>query len=402
MAAHELIETEYAAPTGLRQVQRLALVIGILGAVLMALGWLTDGEQFFRSYLFGYMFWTMVSVGCLGILMIQHLSGGVWGATLRRFLEAGAFLIPVMGILSLPLILFGMSDVYPWTHPEVVAESEVVAAKAAYLDVNFFRIRIVIYFVVWTLLALLLNNWSRAHDRSGDPRLRSRLTGISGPGMIVFAITVTLAAVDLVMSLEPEWFSTIYGGLIGIAMIISAFSLMIILLYLIAVRGPLRTVLSEEHFHDLGKLLLAFTILWTYIHFSQFLISYAGNLPVEAGYYNRRLHGGWEYVGLALLLFQFILPFLLLLSRYVTRSGRALARVAGLVFTMQVVNLFWVMMPAFREGKFGIHWMDIVAPLAVGGIWLALFIFRLNTRPLLPLHVLPLRHPRQHTELEHA
>lgn len=397
-----MIVTEYTLPRSVRRSIPTALVVGLAAAALLVVGTLINSHQFFRSYLVGWLFWTGIAVGSLAILMIQHLSGGVWGATLRRLLEAAVWTIPIMGVLFLPILLFGMEDVYPWSRPEVVRESEILRMKDAYLNDGFFALRVFLYFAIWTFLGYTLINLSSRLDRTGDLRYRRRFSVLSGPGMVLFAITITLAGVDFIMSIEPEWFSTMFGPLVAIAMIISAHAFAIVVLALLTDRGPLRGVVTAEHFLDVGKLLLAFVILWTYINFSQFLIIYSGNLPLEAVYYDHRLKGGWEYLGLALLGLQFVLPFLLLLSRGLKEAPRTLMLIAGLVLVMQLANIVWLTIPSFRPRDFGLNWMDFVAPIAFGGVWLAMFLWRLSQRPILPLHVLPERHPRRREEILHA
>lgn len=401
-----MIVTEYTAPAPLRRVQGFALVAGLVGLALLMLGALLPDPlggptQFWRSYFLGWIYWLGVALGSLGILMIQHLSGGVWGATLRRFFEAAALTIPVMGVLFIPLALFGLYDLYEWSHPGFMV-GEILEQKAQYLNEPFFLVRMLIYFVIWTVLAVLLRRWSARLDRTGDIHLVARMTKLSGPGMVIYAITMTLATVDLLLSLDAEFFSTIWGALVTLSMILGAFALMVVLLALFTSRGPLSPVIGSEHFLDVGKLLLAFTIVWTYLTFSQFLIIYSGNLPLEVQWYVTRLEGGWEWVGLALLLFQFILPFLLLLSRGLKESPRMLVYVALLAFLMQYVNLIWLIVPNWHREGFSLSWMDIAAPIGFGGVFFLLFTAALRTGSLLPLYILPRHHPRARTEIHHV
>jgi len=382
--------------------QRLALIVGAVGVIGLVIGFVLDPGGLRRAFLPGWSYWTGIAVGSLAITMIQHLTGGVWGMTLRRFTEAGAFTIPLMGVLYFLVVGSDVAAVYPWARPGVIESSPALELKAGYLDPTFFLIRVFVYFLVWTVFALILNAWSTRMDATGDLEYRQRLTRVSAPGIVLFAVTITLAAVDLIMSLEPEWFSTMFGVLIGMSMVLSAFSFMLVTLSLLTIRGPLRDVMSPEHFHDVGKLLHAFIILWTYFGFSQFVIIWVGNLPFEAVYYVNRLNGGWQWVALTLLVLQFIVPFVLLLSRGLKRNPRKLIFVAGLVMCMQVVNMFWYIQPAFSPREFRLDVMNVVALAAVGGIWLAAFLWRLGSRPLLPLHVLPSRHPRMRRGLENV
>lgn len=397
-----MITTEYRAQSGLRRVGAIALIGALVGLLLLTLGALVDDpEQFWRSYYIAWLYWTGIALGSLGILMIQHISGGVWGATLRRLLESAALTLPWMGLFFIPVALFGLHSIFEWSH-EGFMVGEILSQKKVYLNVPFFLARMVAYFVIWTALVVLLTRWSRRLDGTGDMRLSGRMRGLSAPGFVVYAITMTLATVDLVLSLDAEFFSTIWGALVTISFILAAFSLMIIVLSLLTDRGPLRTVMSSEHFLDLGKLMLAFTIVWTYFSFSQFIIIWSGNLPQEAVWYTARLSGGWGWMGLALLVFAFIVPFLLLLSRPLKESHRALVIVAGVVAFMQYINLFYLSVPSWHRGELHISWMDFVAPIGFGGVWLVVFSAMLRGRPILPLYVLPERHPRDRRELTHV
>jgi hypothetical protein len=376
---------DYTAPPVVGQVQRRSLVIGAAGLGLCLLGALFSPEQFFRSYLIGYLFYIGVTLGCLAIMMLQYLSGGGWGIVIRRLLESATRTLPLLAVLFMPL-LFGMRHLYVWTRPEVVQQSLALQHKQPYLNVLFFIIRGVIYFAVWLILAYFFNTWSREQDRTADARITRRLQVLSGPGLVLYGLTVTFASIDWVMSIEPEWSSTIYGVLFMGGQGISAMSFIIVAVILLAGRQPMSEVFAPRHFHDLGKLLLMFTMLWAYFAFSQLLIIWSGNLPEEIPWYLRRWQGGWQLVGVMLIVFQFALPFLLLLSRDVKRNLITLGIVAVLMILMRFVDLFWLTMPDFYEGHFHIHWMDFAAPIGLGGVWLAFFSWQLKTRPLLPLN----------------
>lgn len=399
-----MIDADLRADALLRRAQAIAMVVGVVGVLAMVVGAFMEPSQFFRSYLLGWMYWLGLSLGSLGVLMLQHLSGGIWGKTIRRFLEAGAANVLLMAVLFVPLA-FGLHSLYPWTNHELVQASELLEKKQLYLNIPFFLARLAAYFIVWFVLQMLLRRYSRRLDEAPTARTAGRLTAVSAGGMILYFITVTLASVDLIMSLEPEWYSSIFGALVGSGMFLAALAMCIILLTWLTVRGPLGRVLSAEHFHDLGKLLLAFVIFWTYLAFSQFLIIWAGNLPTEISWYVRRLGGGWQWIGLALIVFQFALPFLLLLSRDLKRVGRSLVIVAAIVVLAQLANMIWLIVPAFFANGFRLHWMDVAAPIGIGGLWVAAMLRTLATAPLLPLNILPVHHPRAShitTELEHA
>jgi hypothetical protein len=375
---------DYAAPPVVALIQRRSLIIGLVAAAACAAGAFMDPAQFFRSYLAGYMLWIGISIGCLAILMLQHLSGGIWGFVIRRLLEAATRVFPLMALLFVPL-LFGMRHLYPWADPARVAHDELLQHKALYLNQTAFLARAVFYFALWCGAAHLLSRWSLQQDQVPRASLRDRMQGFSAIGLLLYGLTVTFSSIDWVMSLDPHWYSTIYGMLFMAGGAVAGMSLVIAMASLLARHRPLSDVLAPEHFHDLGKLLLAFVMIWAYFSYSQFLIIWSGNLPEEITWYKVRLTGGWRTVGLALLLFHFVLPFLLLLSRDLKRQGRTLALVASAVLVMRYVDLYWLVAPSFPENAGGLrfHWLDLAAPLAVGGLWLAEFLRQLKSRPLL-------------------
>ncbi len=373
------------ALAGLNRLRRPALAAACVGLLITLIGAWLDLDQFFRAYLFGWLFWAGVALGCLAIVMIQHVTGGAWGLVIRRILEAATRTLPWMALLFVPL-LFGLPRLYAWARPGEVAADPLLQHKQPYLNVSFFTVRAAIYFASWIGLVWLLNRMSRAQDKTGDEKLVRRFQLVSAPGLLLFVLTMTFASVDWVMSLEPHWFSTIYGVLLMSGMAVSAFSFAIAMLVLLAREEPLSGVITANHMHDLGKLLFAFVMVWAYFALSQFLIAYGGNLPEEIPWYLRRLQGGWEWVGLAVILLHFALPFLLLLMRRVKRDAGRLVKVALLVFGIRIVDLYWMMAPAWGEpGRFQVHWLDIGAPVALGGFWLWLFARELGRMPLLPM-----------------
>jgi len=372
------------APPELDGIGRTALIVGVAGLVLGAIGWFFNQEQFFRSYLLGFIFWIGIALGCLAILMVQHMSGGAWGLVIRRVLESATRTFPLMLVLFIPLAL-GIGVLYEWAHPEAVAASPLLQHKRPYLNTGFFLARAAFYFIVWLAISYFLNRWSSEQDRTGEEPLTRKLQVLSGPGLVLYGLTVTFASVDWVMSLEPEWFSTIFGVLFMGGQGVSAMAFVIAVIVLLATRKPLSDILAPRHLHDLGKLLLAFIMLWAYFSFSQFLIIWSGNLPEEIPYYVKRLQGPWRYIGLFIVLFHFALPFVMLLSRDLKRNGRMLAMVAIFVIVMRFVDLYWLIAPGFHGGQFHIHWLDIVLPVGLGGVWVWFFTQQLKNRPLIPI-----------------
>jgi hypothetical protein len=369
------------------RVQIMSLVVGLAVSVAFSVGALfsSDPERFLRSYLLAFLFWVGVALGCTALIMLQHLVSGGWGLIIRRLLESGTRTLPLMALLSLP-ILVGLPRLYIWARPEVVAADAVLQHKALYLNVPFFVGRTIFYFAVWMLFAWLLSRWSAEQDRSGGPDVVRRMRALSAPGLVVYVLTATFAALDWAMSLEPHWFSTAYGALFVVGQVLSALGFTIAVTMMLADREPFAAVITRKRLNDLGNLLLAFVMLWAYISFSQFLIIWAGNLPEEITWYAHRIKGGWAVVAVVLLLFHFAVPFLILLSRGVKRKARSLGLVAAALFIIRLLDLYWTVIPANGKAAVDFSWMDAAAPLGMGGIWLAVFVWQLKSRPLIPLN----------------
>jgi hypothetical protein len=365
--------------------QKRSLVVGLIAAVLCAGGALMFPPVFFRAYLSAYIFWVGIPVGCLALLMLHHLVGGRWGFMIQRVLEAATQTLPLMGLFFIPLF-FGLADLYPWARHEIVAADPLLQQKAAYLNIPFFIARTVGYFVVWIVLGRLLITWSLQQDRTADDTLTLRLQRLSGPGLVLYGLTVTFAAIDWMMSLEPKWYSTLFGMIFMVSYGLAALALAILITRFFEGEKLFAQVISPDRWHDLGNLLLALVMFWAYLNFCQFLLIWSENLAEEIPWYLHRIGGGWEWVAFALILFQFTLPFVLLLSRDTKRNSRTLSMVAAAILLMHWLDILWMVAPSFYPARFHLHWLDIVAPVGVGGLWLAAFIGYLKARSLLPLH----------------
>ncbi|MEP6706806.1 MAG: hypothetical protein ABJC05_04775 [Pyrinomonadaceae bacterium] len=381
-----MIEARYRFPPELNRLPNRVFGVGALLFSLSVTGLLIDREQFFHAYLVGFIFWIGITLGSLALLMLQHLTGGQWGLVIRRVLEAATRTLPWMLVLFGPLAI-RLKHVYPWTNSEAMARSAALLSKSEhYLNPTFFIERAVIYFAIWGLLAYLLNRWSLEQDRTAEPRFTRRMKILSGPGLGLFVLTTTFASIDWVMSLDPEWSSTMFGLLFVASWALSAMAFVIAIMALLASRPPMAEIVRASHFHDLGKLLLALVMLWSYFAFSQFLIIWSGNLPEETTWYLRRLRGGWGWIAIAVMILHFALPFLLLLSRDLKRNARKLAMLAAFLLVMRLVDVFWMIEPEFNRAHFHLSWMDVMAPLGIGGVWLAMFSWQLQRRPLVPLN----------------
>lgn len=369
----------------LNRIQSGALVVGGIGVIGCIIGLFAARDAFFHAYLVSYMFFLGLGLGSMAILMIQYITGGAWGAVIRRLLESATRTLPLLAVLFLPIAL-GMGHLYEWAIPEHVAHDPVLQHKSLYLNVPFFLGRAVFYFVAWIGTAYFLNRWSLEQDAAADPRLTRKLEMLSRGGLLLYALTMTFAAMDWGMSLEPHWFSTIYGVMFMGGQGLSTFAFVITIAALLAERAPFSRIITPAQFHDLGKLMLAFVMLWAYFALSQYLIIWSANLPEEIPFYLARTKGGWEWVAFVLVLIHFVMPFLVLLSRDVKRHARAVSVVALVLIAARFVDLFWLLRPAVAPGGFSIHWLDPAAACAIGGIWMWLFVSQLKTRPMLPLN----------------
>ncbi len=383
-------------PADLDKIRRNALVIGVLGIILTVVGGMANMPQFYRSYLLGYLFWLAIPLGCLAIMMLHHLTGGGWGMLIRRVLEAASRTLPLMLVLGLP-VLYGLGQLYEWALPEHVAGDELLEHKAPYLNPGAFTGRYIGYFAIFLSLTFLLDRWSAAQDRDGDRGHAQRMRSLSAPGLILFGAAATFFAFDWMMSLEPHWFSSIYGiyfigaaGLAGMAftIVVAAF---------LAAREPMAGIFQRKHFFDYGNLLFAFIMLWAYFSVSQLIIIWSGNLPEEITWYMHRLRGSWQKLALALAILHFALPFVLLITRTAKGSIRILSWIALLVLAMRWVDFLWQTRPPFHEVGPPFHWLDLAVVAAIGGVWVALFVTLLKRRPLLPAN-----DPRLAEVLHHA
>ena len=365
--------------------QRQLLTAGAAGAAVSSVGLLLDPSQFLQSYLMAYMFVLGIALGCLALGMVHQLSGGAWGVIIRRPIGAATRTLPVLTVLFLP-IAFGMGHLYVWTDAALVARDEVLQHKHLYLNTPFFLARAAIYFAVWNTLTYFLNAWSLEQDETGDPRLARRMQVLSAGGLVAYGLTITFASFDWLMSLEPHWFSTIYGVLILGGQGLSALAFLIVVLVWLGRRKPLAGIVVPAHLHDLGNLMLAFVMLWAYFSFSQYLIIWAGNLPEEIAWYLHRLQTGWRFVGLTLVLFHFAVPFCLLLSRAVKREADTIVKVAIGVLIVRLVDLFWLTAPEFHVHGVSVSWLDIVLPASLFTLWLGCFVWQLRGRAILPVH----------------
>lgn len=371
----------------LKKNQQIATFVGLLFLLATIAGYFITGpQQFMRSYLLGFFFWFGAGIGSLLLLMTQYLTGGAWGTMIRRPLEAGAKTLYVFVWGFLPLLI-GLHTLYWWSTPAGQAD-KFIQGKHIYLNVPFLWVRYGIYVVVWLGLTYLLTKWSVLEDRTKSYDYSTKLEKLSAPGVVAYFFTITFCAVDYIMVLEPHWYSTVYGFMVAMGQALTAISIAVAMLVILAKFPPIEEALTAKHLHDLGKLMLALTMLWAYMNFAQLLITWSGNLPEENVWYIKRWNGGWGWVGVILLVFHFVLPFLLLLSQTLKKNPRTIFAIAVYIVVVHVVDVFSLVEANFTDVghvTFNISWLDIVSPIGFGGLWLALYLWHLPKLPLLPL-----------------
>lgn len=357
--------------------------MALVGLALSGVGFAVDREQFFFSWITALLFFLSIALGALFFVMVQHLSRAGWSVTVRRLAETAAWTVPVFAILFLPL-LAGLDRLYPWTHAEAVAHDHLLQGKRGFLNVPFFIARAAIYFLVWTLLARYFHRTSVAQDTSRDPALTVTMQRRAAPGMIAYAVTVTFMAFDWVMSMDPQWYSTIFGVYVWAGSVLGAYAFITLTGRALVGAGYLRGTFRVDHYQDLGRLLFAFTVFWAYIAFSQFFLIWYGNIPEETIWYLHRIEGNWKAVSLFLAFGHFVVPFALLMSRFTKRRPAFVAVMAVWILVMHYLDLHWLILPNLRHEGFAPHWLDLASLLAVGGVFLFFYARRLAAGALIP------------------
>ncbi|HEY9724197.1 MAG TPA: hypothetical protein V6D47_19510 [Oscillatoriaceae cyanobacterium] len=358
----------------------LAIIAGIFG-VLWILGLLLSPRDALAGYLGAYLFWLSLSLGSLAMLMLHHLVGGRWAAIARRPWEAAARQVPLLAVGALPIVL-GMGLLFPWVH----GHDPLYATKAGYLNVPFFVVRAMLYFVCWWGLAELLQRASDAQDANPDPALQMRMATISGPGIVVFGFTASFAAIDWIGGLVPNWYSTIFGMLMAASFITAGTAYATVALAVFRREPPYAAVLSWQPLNDLGNVLLACVMGWAYLAFSQYLIIWAGDISLEASFFVQRVRNGWSIFGSLLALTHFFAPFLLLLSREYKRSPVLLGWIGVLVLLGEAIHDWWLVVPSFEASPLYLPWASVLAFVGFGAAWLWGCHRALFARPLLPPH----------------
>jgi len=366
----------------LNRVQMGSLLIGLVALVTCAFGAFANPAQFYFSYLFAVLFWLGLSLGCFAVAMIHQLTGGRWGYPTRRFLEAGAVTMPLMLVLFIP-IFFGLHYLYPWARPVEVGAVKALQDRHPYDNDALYIIRQLFFLLVWTWMAAQLRKWSLEQDRTNDAAPTRKARALSGPGLVVYGLLVTFASVDWIVSLEKDWYSTMFGVIVAGGQILAAYAFSVVMLTLFRKQPPIAEVVSNVHYHHLGNLMLTFVLFWTYVSFGQLLIIYSGDIPHELDWYLHRIASSWKAVIGAVAAIHFFLPFFLLLFRSVKKRVAAITTLAAMLFVAHIVDTYWLVMPSFHRDGVVLSWLDFAAPIGVGGLWVSFFLWRLKAAPLL-------------------
>lgn len=363
----------------------ILLIVGILITIISGFGYFTDSTQFFMSYLVAWIFWVSIGLGALFFVMLNHLTGAVWSMVLRRITESVMIALPFMAIFSIPLI-FGLHDMYHWTHTEDVAKDVILSQKTGYLNVPFFLIRSAVYFMAWFFIARKLYKTSIEQDNNPTAEQIKKMRRVSGPGIVVFALTISFAGFDWLMSLDAHWYSTIFGLYFFSGGLLSSLAVLALIGMYLRKNGALTEIITVEHYHDLGKLMFAFTIFWGYMAFSQYFLIWYANIPEETIWYQHRWEGNWKILSLTLVFGHFVLPFMALMTRAAKRNLKWLMIISVWIIAMHWIDLYWITMPTYSHHGFHFSWMDLTLFIGIGGVFLGIFWKYLSSTALIPLN----------------
>ena len=371
--------------TGIARAQFPSLILGVVGLVACLVGWFIKPEEFYRAYLPSFLFWFEIGAGALAVLMLQYVTGGAWGVMIRRPLGAAARTMPILALFFVPLVI-GLPHIYIWANAEQVAHDHLLQLKQPYLNPTAWTIRAAVYFALWILWAWRLRVLSLQfyEDRAPETELKRRKWAAGGLLMIV--VTLTLASVDWIMSLEPKWYSSMFGISFTIGCGLAAFAYVTFLLTQLVRTKAMADILKPSHLRDLGNLMLAFVMLWAYTAFSQFLLIWYANIKEETPYYLVRQHGVWGFVAAVLILFHFFLPFFMLLMRAIKDSPRTIAIVTVVLIAMRYIEIYWLTAPAHYGIRFYFSWMSLAALVGIGGIWFWFLVRQLKGQTIIPIH----------------
>jgi hypothetical protein len=375
----------------------LFLGMAVLGLILSGVGFAVDAHQFFHSYLTAYLYVLTIALGCLFFVMLQHLTRSGWSVAVRRLAEVGAWTLPFFAILFIP-ILFGMGDLFHWSEEGAAEHDHLIQHKQGYLNLTFFLIRAAFYFLAWTLLARYFMRRSINQDTTKDPLITVQMQRRAAPGIILFGFTLTFMAFDWLMSMDPHWFSTIFGVYTFAGTAVGSFAFLAVVSMTLRRGGCLVHTVRNDHYQDLGRWMFAFSVFWAYIAFSQFFLIWYGNIPEETIWYVHRIEGNWKMGSLFLVVGHFLVPFVLLMSRWIKRKPGFVTAIAVWMLIILYWHIYWRVMPNLHHHGIHFHWIDLACLVGVGGVFLTLY-----TRKLIGHALVPVGDPRlpESLALEH-
>jgi len=365
-------------------VGKIALVIGVIGLLASAAGYFVDSKQFFFSYLTSFVFWTTIALGGLFFTMLHYLVGAKWSIVLRRLGENIMMVILLMAVLAIPL-LFGLHDLFHWSHADLVEHDALLQGKASYLNMTFFIIRMVLYFVIWIFLARYLYGISLKQDEQHSEQLFIKARRASAPGMILFALSITFFSFDWLMSLDAHWYSTIFGVYIFSGAFLGFLAFMTTIVLHLRRNNILNNTITAEHYHDLGKLMFAFTVFWGYMAFSQYLLIWYGNIPEETIWFLDRWGNTWQPVTLFIVFGNFVIPFFLLFPQWPKKNPVMLALLSLWILFVHWVDIYWIVMPSLHEQGIAVSWIDFAPLIGIGGLFVWFFWNKLTSKLLVPV-----------------
>ncbi len=364
--------------------RNVLMLAALISVVACAVGYIQEPARFFRSYTVAFCYTAAIGLGAFFFVMVQYLTGSAWSVTMRRIMENIMITLPVGAILFIPLA-FGLKDVYSWMNAELVSHDAVLKAKSGYLTENFFLIRTYVYFALWSLWIFSIYHQSTKQDTERSVKQMHIVSRWSAPGLFLVVVVGTLASFDWLMSIEPKWYSTIFGLYVLAGGALSFMAVVTLVCLGFRRAGILTNSINDEHYHDLGKWLFALTAFYTYIAFSQYLLIWYANLPEETIFYRNRLQGGWFYVSIALPFIRFLIPFFILLCRPAKRSLKVIGLMAAWVLVAEYIDLYWVVMPAHYKTGPQLHWLDFATLAATVSICGLAFWGRFKKNKMVPV-----------------
>ncbi len=367
------------------KIRNVLLLVAVVGWAASAYGWAADGYNFYGSYLVNFMFWLTIGWGAAFFVAVQHITTAAWSVTVRRIMENVMITLPVMAFLFIPVAV-GIPTLYEWAQPGYfdIEHNPNLQFKALFFSAPLYVARVVTYFFVWSALAVVLYQNSVAQDQGPSEEARRNLRWWSAPGVLVLTATVTMASVDWIMSLDPHWYSTIFGIYVFSGGALAFIALVTLVALALRKAGYLRETITIEHYHDLGKWMFALTVWWAYIAFSQYLLIWYADLPEETVFFKHRMEGTWIYLSALLLVGHFIVPFLALLSRAAKRNLAVLGLTAFWILVIHGMDLHWLILPSVHPHNFHIQWLDVTTFLATGGVFGLAFWRRFRRRAMVP------------------